>query len=289
MTEITADGLVADYLRRLDAALGRLPAGRRRQLVAEITEHVEEARAQLVDPDEVTVRDLLDRIGRPEDIAAAALADGPDRRRIYRRLAWAGAVAVVLAGGVGTAVAFEGHGTGTQAAGTVAAHGPVAASHGSVVTSTSAPAPTSSTTAVATTAPPRTSAEVVVAAAPAIRSGIYVNGPSGTPHYFVSLTDGSAGQVSGSVDFLYQDGQTGVAFSVTGNVHNGVMTLYPANVQTPPGGTASLARNVPSVISATVDRDAFDLGECSSYLSFVQSLADCAFTYSATGPAGPSR
>jgi hypothetical protein len=193
---------------------------------------------------------------------------------------------------VGTAVALGAHGTGTQAAGTVGAHEPTAR-HGSVAMSTSVPTSATITTAATTTTlrttvPPRTSAEVVVAAAPAIRSGIYVNGRAGTPHYFVSLTDDSAGQVSGSVDFLYQDGQTGVAFSVTGTVRNGVMTLYPANVQTGQPGTTSLAKNVPSVISATVDRDAFDLGECSSYLSFVQSLSECAFTYSATGPAGPS-
>jgi hypothetical protein len=104
----------------------------------------------------------------------------------------------------------------------------------------------------------------------------------------VSLTDSSNNQVSGSVDFLYQDGQTGVAFTVTGSIHNGVMTLYSANVQTATPGTMSLARNVPSVISAALDPDAFDLGECSSYLSVVQSLAECRFTYSATGPAGPS-
>jgi hypothetical protein len=78
------DGLVADYLRRLQAALGRLPAGRRRQLVAEIAEHLGEARAGLDASDEIALREVLDRLGRPEDIAAEAvsgLVERPGRRR----------------------------------------------------------------------------------------------------------------------------------------------------------------------------------------------------------------
>jgi len=45
-------------------------------------------------------------------------------------------------------------------------------------------------------------------------AGIYVDGVQGTPHYFVSLTDGGGETFKGSVGFLAQDGQTSVTFYV---------------------------------------------------------------------------
>jgi hypothetical protein len=68
----TADKLVADYLKRLDAELRDLPRARRRELHQEISEHIAEARADLEKEDESGVRELLDRLGEPEDIAAEA-------------------------------------------------------------------------------------------------------------------------------------------------------------------------------------------------------------------------
>lgn len=62
--------LVADYLRRLDEAAASLSAGRRGELVEEIRAHVGEALAAIGD-DEPSVRGVLDRLGRPEDIVAA--------------------------------------------------------------------------------------------------------------------------------------------------------------------------------------------------------------------------
>ena len=46
-------------------------------------------------------------------------------------------------------------------------------------------------------------------------SGIYVNGPPGTPHYFITLTNSTAGSFRGTVSFLAQDGQTSAAFTFT--------------------------------------------------------------------------
>lgn len=85
------DLIVDEYLSRLDSALDQLPSSRREQLIEEITEHLHEARAALPSETESAVRELLDRVGRPEDIAAAALADhsGRSRRRLNRRLALA--------------------------------------------------------------------------------------------------------------------------------------------------------------------------------------------------------
>jgi len=64
--------LVDDYLDRLEVELADLPAARRRELVAEIEEHIAEAQAELDDPTEADVLTLLDRIGDPSDIAAEA-------------------------------------------------------------------------------------------------------------------------------------------------------------------------------------------------------------------------
>ena len=114
MTSTDVDGIIDNYLRRLDSALSGLPTARREQLVSEIAEHLEEGRSQLPDPTEVTVRQLLDRVGRPEDIASEALADEqhPGRKRVSRTWAMvlAGVVLVVALGiALGVLFAGEGH------------------------------------------------------------------------------------------------------------------------------------------------------------------------------------
>jgi len=47
-------------------------------------------------------------------------------------------------------------------------------------------------------------------------SGVYVNGHSGVPHYYVTLENRGNGVVRGSMDYLYQDGQTSVIFTFNG-------------------------------------------------------------------------
>lgn len=76
MTDRAGEQLVADYLDRLEAALADAPPDRRRELLDEIAAHVADARTALPDGgDEVAVRELLDRIGEPGEIAAAALTE----------------------------------------------------------------------------------------------------------------------------------------------------------------------------------------------------------------------
>lgn len=65
------EALVRDYLGRLDAASWPLSPGRRDELRAEVTEHIDAALAEAGARDEVTVRNVLERLGRPEEIAAA--------------------------------------------------------------------------------------------------------------------------------------------------------------------------------------------------------------------------
>ncbi len=94
----TPEQLVADYLDRLERELADLPRGRRRELVEEIAEHIEDARASGAD-DEAAVRSLLDRVGDPADIAAEARSrpDVPTRRSRFLEIA---ALVLLLVGGV---------------------------------------------------------------------------------------------------------------------------------------------------------------------------------------------
>jgi uncharacterized membrane protein len=68
----SADRLVEDYLDRLERELADFPSARRRELVQAISEHIAEARAQFDSESEADVRNLLDRMGDPADIAAEA-------------------------------------------------------------------------------------------------------------------------------------------------------------------------------------------------------------------------
>jgi beta-lactam-binding protein with PASTA domain len=106
MTITGLDGIVDEYLHRLGTALTPLPVTEREQIVAEITEHITQARASLPTQNEAAVRGLLDRLGDPEVIAAVALADagpqevmprGPVRPRRRTVLVAAGVVVLIFA------------------------------------------------------------------------------------------------------------------------------------------------------------------------------------------------
>ena len=68
---LDADVLVRDYLGRLEAAAAVLPASRREELASEVREHIDTALAEAGRNDEVTVRNILGRLGSPEEIVAA--------------------------------------------------------------------------------------------------------------------------------------------------------------------------------------------------------------------------
>jgi hypothetical protein len=78
------DTVVGTYLERLDLALSAMPAPKRDQLEEEIAQHVAEGRRQLGEESPAALLQLLDRIGRPEDIAAAAFEEDEDRRLSFQ-------------------------------------------------------------------------------------------------------------------------------------------------------------------------------------------------------------
>lgn len=76
---VRTDPLVDDYLRRLDAAASVLPADRREELLSEIRDHLQEALFRTPAGDPVAVRNLLERLGTPEEIVAAAADSASDQ------------------------------------------------------------------------------------------------------------------------------------------------------------------------------------------------------------------
>ncbi len=68
----TTDDLIGGYLQDLERELAALPTAARREVVDEIAAHIGELRAELGSGDEVGIRDVLDRVGDPADIAAEA-------------------------------------------------------------------------------------------------------------------------------------------------------------------------------------------------------------------------
>jgi hypothetical protein len=63
---------VGEYLRRLQRSMGDLPAQRRDEILAEIEEHIASGLAEFPSPTEADVRNVLERVGDPDDIAAEA-------------------------------------------------------------------------------------------------------------------------------------------------------------------------------------------------------------------------
>jgi hypothetical protein len=59
-------------MKELQRELRAFPAGRRREMLDEVREHIAQARAELDSESEAAIRTLLDRLGEPSDIAASA-------------------------------------------------------------------------------------------------------------------------------------------------------------------------------------------------------------------------
>lgn len=115
-------------------------------------------------------------------------------------------------------------------------------------------------------------------------TGLYVDGGAGTPHYFLAWNLGPDGAISGAVDFVYQDGQTSVVFTFTGQFDGSdtVATLTPHAIAQGTGSASQPPGTVPAAISATLSTSSIELGECTSYLRFAPSEAACTFLASSS-------
>jgi len=105
MSRTEVEAVVNDYFRRLEALLTVLPAEEREQLLGEIRAHVAEARAGLGPESVEGVREMLDRVGRPEEIAAEAFGgQAAQTSRRNRRVPVI--AAVVLVAVIGAVLGF---------------------------------------------------------------------------------------------------------------------------------------------------------------------------------------
>ena len=91
------DPLVDDYLRRLEAAASVLPADRREELLSEICDHLQEALLRTPAGDPVAVRNLLERLGTPEEIVAAADSASDQPAAAFSQVNGLAVASVVLA------------------------------------------------------------------------------------------------------------------------------------------------------------------------------------------------
>jgi hypothetical protein len=87
---------IQHYLERLSKAARDLPRGRRRELVAEIEQHVRDALSETPIDSQAEMLTVLDRIGDPEEIATAAI-DRPKVTRSTTMETWA--IILLLLGG----------------------------------------------------------------------------------------------------------------------------------------------------------------------------------------------
>lgn len=63
---------IGEYLHRLQEAMGDLPSERRDEILSEIEEHIAERMAELSTPRDADVRNVLEQMGDPDEIAAEA-------------------------------------------------------------------------------------------------------------------------------------------------------------------------------------------------------------------------
>jgi hypothetical protein len=109
---VHTDALVNDYLHRLEAAASGLPAHRREELISEIRDHLQEGLRQTPTSDEAAVRNLLERLGPPEEIASAATDPTPSGQLTapYPETNGSAVVSVLLGalwlGGIGSMLAL---------------------------------------------------------------------------------------------------------------------------------------------------------------------------------------
>jgi hypothetical protein len=304
--ESELDGMVTQYLRDVDHALAKLNPSRRTELVEEIEQHLAELRSQFPVHNRSDMENLLDRVGRPADIAAAALEDddgssaAASRSRTRRIVVVA--LLVVLLASLGIALALTTSPNkprspqsapavvtvpnvlGTSQAQAESVLQAAGLSVGEVQTASStvrqglvlsqspqvgARMPRGSKTSLTVSSGPPVSATTPQQIATVLPSGIYLDGGSGTPHYYVALTSQPNGSISGAISFLYQDGQTSPVFSFSGPTNSGTATLTPST-----GGNP---------ISLTYSANQMQFGECTQYLKFATSLAQCTFTLSPGG------
>lgn len=108
MITMGTEGLVEDYLRRLLSAAIVLPSDRRAELVSEIRSRVDDALGAAAAVDEADVRNVLERVGPPEEIVIAAIEAQPGTRGLRGRVGVLEGAALLVLGLGGLFLAIVG-------------------------------------------------------------------------------------------------------------------------------------------------------------------------------------
>jgi uncharacterized membrane protein len=98
------DGLVEGYLNDVGSRLKGVAKSQRQELLVDLQTHINQLRADEQADSEASIRNILDRLGSPETVAAAARteagipAEGAVNQssRLKRILIWAAVVVVIL-------------------------------------------------------------------------------------------------------------------------------------------------------------------------------------------------
>lgn len=96
MHAMETDRLIDDYLRRLEHAAAHMQRARRAELVAEIRGHIDTALRQEQAAGEAAVRNVLDRLGPPEEIVEAAQPAAPHEQQRAGKLEIAALIALIV-------------------------------------------------------------------------------------------------------------------------------------------------------------------------------------------------
>ena len=98
MVTMNSDRLIDDYLRQVQVAAGGIASDQRVELVSEVREHIASALGAAGESDEVTVRNVLERLGPPEEITREAAVGNGDQGRADPRGQDLAALVVIGAG-----------------------------------------------------------------------------------------------------------------------------------------------------------------------------------------------
>jgi hypothetical protein len=96
MDTMETDRLIDDYLSRLEQAAAHMQQARRTELVTEIRGHIDTALRQEQAAGEAAVRNVLERLGPPEDIVDAAEPRPPEPVRRTGPLEIAALIALIV-------------------------------------------------------------------------------------------------------------------------------------------------------------------------------------------------
>lgn len=95
---------VGEYLRRLQRLMSDVPDERRDEILSEIEEHIDERLSAVPDAGNAEVRNVLERLGDPEDIAADARerfgVKTPEPHKMSKGTRWIIVIAVALLIGI---------------------------------------------------------------------------------------------------------------------------------------------------------------------------------------------